>query len=522
MSDPVVRIEPTRVAIEPGSQARVNVTVRSTGRIVEGYRLTVGGEPAAWAEIVIPSEPGDADQADVLQVYPGQEAAALVVFTAPAGTAGTAGGSPFCVLATSLVDAGSSAAAEGDIELAQVPGLSGSVVPVTSTGRWSGRHAVTLRNWGNAPAAVVLDASDPDQLLGFLLHPSRLDLPVGGSATVALRVRARRPFLRGAPVRAPFTVAVQPALPGPVAGPALPDPSRPVLDGVFAQRPVLSTGTVAIGALVVAALVAATVIALTYRADPQEQLPVDASVSAPLNLVATAVDSGSIRLQWDAVEREPDEHLVFLVDPLTVDQRLPVTQAELSAPGTVTQFVAQDLAPGTDHCFEMAAVLGDVQSPRTEHTCTATPAAAVVPPTVTSSAVDTPVPTSSATPTRTTTGPDPATPTTAVPTPTTTTATTTTPPPSANDVGPTDWVLGFPFPQDPGSGVLKEDRRQELVAAGHEVGELDSADYPELRFARPTDLLFVGRFASEADARAFCTGRQELTDCDPFLPGPKR
>ena len=96
--------------------------------------------------------------------------------------------------------------AEGDVEIGKVFGLQAKIVPVTSSGRWRGRHVVQLSNWGNAPATLRMVASDPDAALGFYVRPDVVELPLGGSATVRMSVRTRKPFLRGTPVRLPFSV----------------------------------------------------------------------------------------------------------------------------------------------------------------------------------------------------------------------------------------------------------------------------------------------------------------------------
>src|SRR5688500_11980906 len=227
MTDPVMHLEPARVVVEPGGQAAVNVTVTNTGHIVEGFRITVHGAAARWAEVVATRDPDERDP-NVIRVYPGKESSATVVFAAPQGPTGTAGEVPFCVRAQSVVDTDRSAAAEGDVEVGRVHGLTASLTPVTSRGRWKGRHTLKVSNWGNAATTLRLVASDPDDALGFLVHPDRLELPVGASAVAAVRVRSRRPFLRGSPVRLPFRVVAEPDPPlvASTAAPTVSDPCR--------------------------------------------------------------------------------------------------------------------------------------------------------------------------------------------------------------------------------------------------------------------------------------------------------
>ena len=247
MTDPVISLDSDRVAVEPGGQAQVGVTISNPGSIVEGYTLDVVGEgPSSWAQ-VIPAE---------LSVYPQQEARAIVTFSPPSGTSAPSGTNAFGVRARSTVDPDTSAVAEGDVEIGKVFGLQAKIVPVTSSGRWRGRHVVQLSNWGNAPATLRMVASDPDAALGFYVRPDVVELPLGGTATVRMSVRTRKPFLRGSAVRLPFSVvgeradAAASANPSPAPAMAYADPSRPVVDGAFNQKPILSAGFVALLGLV--------------------------------------------------------------------------------------------------------------------------------------------------------------------------------------------------------------------------------------------------------------------------------
>jgi hypothetical protein len=562
VADPVVRIEPTRLVVEPGGQAPITVTVTNTGQIVEGFRLTVHGAAAAWSDVVTGQPPEEGDP-DVLRVYPGQESTATVVFTAPPASAGAAGAVAFAVLAQSVVDPSSSAAAEGDLEIGRVDGLTASITPVTSRGRWSGRHTVRISNWGNAPATLRLTASDPDDALGFLVSPDVVELPVGRSAVAAVRVRSRRPFLRGTPVRLPFRVVAEPDPPGsepPAPTPVASDPHRPVLDGALDQRPVLTKGTVALGALGALVLAAAGVVAVTAAPPPEEEPRASSSVEPPDEPSLEILSATTAKVGWRPFARPPDSVLVFRIDPATKDQQPPVTEAEIAHDGGVSVATMDGLPPETEVCFELAAVRGDVQSPRTDPMCEKTPPAPVAasePPT--STAPETPAPTSAA-PTSDGSASASASPTdsgsaTASSPPTETTEpsrtepsspdssspagssapggggpTTSAPAPPGTPPWPPDaWVLGRPFfHSDPGGEARLATERQDLETAladiadgGLSVTVLDSRRYPELEFANSADLLVVGPFTSAEAAVALCEplGWAEQ-NCRAYRPGP--
>ena len=102
-----------------------------------------------------------------------------------------------------------SAVAEGDLEIGRVFGLQSKITPVTSSGRWRGKHFLEITNWGNAPVQLNLAASDPDGKLAFLIGPELLDLPLGVTGHAQFRVRTLKPFLRGAQVRLPFQLVAR-------------------------------------------------------------------------------------------------------------------------------------------------------------------------------------------------------------------------------------------------------------------------------------------------------------------------
>ncbi len=167
MADPLISLDTEHAAVQPGGQVRVTVTITNTGNLVEGYWLQVLGPAAAWAEVVPPE----------ISVYPQQDATAAVILSPPSDGSALSGVLPFGVLASSTLDANTSAAAEADLEIGELHSLQAKIIPVTSTGRWRGRHVIQLSNWGNSQAQLQMVARDPDEALGFYLSPSYVDLP---------------------------------------------------------------------------------------------------------------------------------------------------------------------------------------------------------------------------------------------------------------------------------------------------------------------------------------------------------
>ena len=193
-------------------------------------------------------------------------------------------------------------AEEVDLEIGRIEDLQAAITPVTSHGRWSGRHTLAFTNRGNAVVSLRLSARDEDEELGFRIDPEQVLVPVGGSATARLQVRPRTPFLRGAPVRRPFRVVGEADPECSTARGGVSDPNRPVLDGAIQQLPVLSRGAVALGVLLVAAIAGLVLVATTARTVVGAR-NADIRPEPPIGLVAEAVAPEEVRLRWQPTDR---------------------------------------------------------------------------------------------------------------------------------------------------------------------------------------------------------------------------
>jgi hypothetical protein len=553
MTDPIVSLETTQLTVEPGGQGRTLVTVRNLGTIVEGFALQVLGEGVAeWAEVTPPE----------VQIYPDQEATAVVVFSPPAGTTTRSGTFPFAVRAESVVNPETSAVAEGDLEIGRVFGLQAKITPVTSSGRWRGKHFMEITNWGNAPVQLKLTAADPDQKLAFLIGPEVIDLPLGVTGHARLRVRTLSPFLRGAQVRLPFQVVGEPDPPEVPTGPPsmLPNPRRVAMDGAFVQRPILSKLTVTVAVLAVA-LVAGLIAFLVTRGPDQQVAGLEQGPPRTPELTAAAKDSTSIQLNWQS---QPNIQ-TYRVNQLTPEGS---TTGVTPVDGQLDAFVVEKLQPQTAYCFQLQAVRGDQVSGLSAQQCATTAAAppasaspspsavassaAVSPPA--SPPVSAPVaPESIAPPSVPASGPPsggviaPVVPGGggAAPGAPSTAAGGGAPPPPSGSGGaaasspvataggslvvfaPTDFIdVVFTVPAaDAEAANRAEAQRAQLAAAGVAAAVLRSSDYPQLRIAgaAPLDsyLVYVGPFPSEQDARARCTANPPVgAFCLPIRPSP--
>ncbi|HEY5786636.1 MAG TPA: hypothetical protein VIT65_17860 [Microlunatus sp.] len=491
MADPLISLDTEHAVVEPGGQVRVTVTITNTGNLVEGFWLQVLGPAAAWAEVVPPE----------ISVYPQQDATAAVILSPPADGSALSGLLPFGVLASSTLDATTSAAAEADLEIGELHSLQAKIIPVTSTGRWRGRHVVQLSNWGNSQARLQMVARDPDDALGFYVSPSYVELPPGGQATVRLSARTKHPFLRGTAVRIPFQVIGEPVDGGTQPPPAVPygNPSRPVIDAALNQKPILSRGVVTLLALLVAGVVALVAFALTRTETAVPELyPRGAPPKGVLRVVG--VTPSSVSLAWDPVALA-ERYDLQQVDPASNNV---IATNPLDAALTATD--VKGLPAEADVCFRLTVTRAKVTGPPSDLVCTKTAAA---PPT--------PAPTPTPTDPATTAAPSP------VPTPTPTTSAPSPSPtfspgdPNTDPIMKQQWIaVAVIHPKS----VAESDVQlqvQQLTAVGRPAKYLDSVHYPRMVIysttpppvSTPTPegswLVFVGPFPSQPDADVECS-----------------
>lgn len=502
MPDPLVSLDTDRVAVDPGGQARLSITVTNPGTRVEGYDLDVVGEqPIDWAEVIPPA----------VSVYPQQSEQATVVFSPPGGPGTTGGEMVFGVRARSQLDPTASAVAEGTVEVKRVFGLQGQLSPVTSSGRWRGRHTVTVHNWGNAPARLRLVPSDPEEALGFLIRPEVIEVPVGGSASAVMKVRTRAPMLRGQVTRHAFRVACEPVEDGAAAtarsAPVSPmsTPDRPVLDGAMTQKPILSRAVVAAGVGAAVLVAAGTVFALTRPGAEQDDFAELGVPDAPTDLEVVSVDATTMTLAWTGV-RQVQEYELQTLNPESKN----VADTE-RFPGTQEEFQVTGLDPSTEYCFALVALRGDgeLMSPQSNEVCDET-----------TEATPTGEPTGTAEPTGPGESPSP-TPgdggggtngQTDQPTPTATSA----PTPDALGLEPGDWVA--PFYSVPTNSPGAEETISRILGnldeAGVDAEVLDTNDYPDLseQFEEASLFIVIGKADTREAAIDLCQAVPPIDD----------
>jgi len=350
--------------VQPGGQASLTVTVFNPSTLVEGYDLdVVSATPLTWASVTPPT----------LSVYPQQEGSAVVTFLPPSGPGAPGGSIPFGVRVCSQRDTSVSAVAEGDLDVGGVAGLQATLTPTTSSGRWSGRHTVRVGNWGNVPARLRIAPQDADQALGFLVSPQVVDVPLGGEAVARLKVRTRRPVLRGSNQRLAFQVVCEPEVPQELGAPrpVMSTPERPVVDGAFNQKPILTRAVVTLAGV----LLLAGIGGVAWAMNREKPVAAEAVTNpdAPTGVVVEETTSpDTVVVSWKETE-DVDSYKLYPTDREAERRGTP-----LEIDGGATSAEAGNLLPDSEVCFVLVAIRGDKPSPYSEPACGRTEPAGTV------------------------------------------------------------------------------------------------------------------------------------------------
>jgi hypothetical protein len=271
-----------RLTVTPGAEARTEITVRNTGRVVDSFRLEPLGPLAAWTVV----EP------ESVALMPDGEATVAVSFRPPRSSALPAGETPWAVRVVPQEDPDGVMVEEGLLDVDPFSEVLAELRPRTSRarGRRAGRHEVAVDNLGNTAVEVYLAGGDADQAVDVLLVPDHLVLEPGSAALIAVRPRARERFWRGQPKTHPFQVVAEPAGQPPV-----------VVDGTLMQEPVLPAWL--LKALLIAAVVAALAIAL-WLAVLKPSIKDTARAIAAKEAQAATADEAASRKAADAAAAE--------------------------------------------------------------------------------------------------------------------------------------------------------------------------------------------------------------------------
>ncbi len=260
-------LERRNIAVQPGGEATCSVLVRNAGTVVDQFAIEVLGDAQDWSDVDPP----------VVNVLPGEEAAAVVRFRPPRSSDVLAGTVPFGLRVFSREDPAGSVVEEGTVEVGAFTHIRIELVPSKARGRRQAKYEVAVDNLGNHPIAVDIEPTDPEESLRFRPEHTAVTLEPGTTTFVALRVRPDERFLRGPDRTHPFQVRVSGAGTEPT-----------VAEGAMVQRPLLPKWLLPALAALLALLVALVVLWFTLFKPTIESAARDVAAQQVQQVAATA------------------------------------------------------------------------------------------------------------------------------------------------------------------------------------------------------------------------------------------
>lgn len=236
-----VSLDSAVVEADPGTETAFVFRVENTGMVVDSILLDVLGDAREWAQ----AEPAR------LNLLPGTQEQARILFRPPRSASLPAGEVPFAVRAMSSEDPAGSVIEEGVVRVEAFSDLAVELVPKTASGRRMARQRLIVENRGNQPDEVTIGAEDPDAVLSFRIRPAAATVRPGTATFVRFRPVPRRRFLKGPSKTLAFQAYVLPARAEPVTA-----------NGAMLQRQMMPEWLLPV--LAVGAAVAAVVVALWF------------------------------------------------------------------------------------------------------------------------------------------------------------------------------------------------------------------------------------------------------------------
>jgi hypothetical protein len=235
----IVSLERPVVAVDPGGEASITVTLRNAGTVVDEFAIEVLGDGGSWASV---------DPA-TLPLFPGAEGTVRITFRPPLASSTLAGATGFGVMVRSREDPDGSTVEEGTLEVGRFLAPSAELIPRTSHGSRRARHDLALDNRGNTRIEAAFEGLDPDRLVKVAFDPPTLSVEPGVAGFARVVVQPVQTFWRGPAKTRSFQVAVRPNADG----------AQPLLvDGSFLQESILpwwfTRALVALAAILIAAI----------------------------------------------------------------------------------------------------------------------------------------------------------------------------------------------------------------------------------------------------------------------------
>lgn len=163
----------------PGRVVACDLELTNGADVAQAVEFETVGAAAPWA-LVVPSQ---------LELAPQSQGRARVTFAVPDSAAVGAGTVGFAV---AVRTSGRTAELPGSLEIAETRDVRVMVTPLISRSRREGHHAAIVKNCGNVPARVGLEAVDGSGGLALAVAVPEVTVEPGEQAEVPVVVRGRR------------------------------------------------------------------------------------------------------------------------------------------------------------------------------------------------------------------------------------------------------------------------------------------------------------------------------------------
>jgi hypothetical protein len=182
------------LTVQPGSEVTCEVQVRNTGEVVDQFTVDVVGDAQPWSRV----EPG------IINLLPGGEATARVIFAPPRSSEVLAGTVDIAIRVMSREDPEGSTVEEGQVVVEPFVEVAAELVPRKRRGRRRARFRLVVDNTGNQDTAVDVMAADTEDDADLLVRPAQVTIRPGTAVVIRVRVTPHKRFLKGDPKTIPF------------------------------------------------------------------------------------------------------------------------------------------------------------------------------------------------------------------------------------------------------------------------------------------------------------------------------
>lgn len=197
-----ITLLPTRLTVEPGQRADMQIAIVNQGVHVDHFRLEMGGIPAGWIHI----------SNNNLQLLPGNQGYLLLTIAPPRDSTAKAGIHDCHLVVTPVSYPAQAAKVTTELEILPFVNIAADLHPEQI--RNKGICQFTLNNQGNVTTRCAISGRDPAEEIVFNdqteSYHTEVEVPAGASLTTPIPIAPKkRPWL-GSSRLMPFELVAQP------------------------------------------------------------------------------------------------------------------------------------------------------------------------------------------------------------------------------------------------------------------------------------------------------------------------